>query len=48
MADNTCAMEGCNCAVTEGETYCSDFCRDHEDQPTTTGEGCGCGHPGCH
>lgn len=49
MADETCAMKGCNCPVAEGEQYCSDYCKEHEaGTGPGDGEGCGCGHPGCH
>ena len=43
-----CAHEGCDCAVKEGQTYCSAYCERAETERKASGEaGCGCGHPGC-
>jgi hypothetical protein len=41
-----CEHEGCGCQVEAGQSFCSDFCRDHVSSGPT-GEPCGCGHPEC-
>lgn len=40
----TCRHETCSCAVPEHAEYCSDYCRDHADEPDLV---CECGHPDC-
>ena len=44
--DNKCAHEICDCAVPEGEKYCSDHCKEAEDQGIIE-ISCDCGHPAC-
>ena len=45
MADKKkCAHPACNCAVAEGETYCSTYCHVARKTIELT---CNCGHPGC-
>ncbi len=44
MAEKRCAHEGCVCKVSEGETFCSDYCREHAGHAE---ERCRCGHPEC-
>src|ERR1700730_14908655 len=41
--EKKCPMEGCNCAVPEGQEYCSDYCKEHQAHG---GHECGCGHAG--
>jgi predicted nucleic acid-binding Zn ribbon protein len=43
--EKKCPMEGCNCAVPEGQEYCSDYCKEHQSHG---GHECACGHAGCH
>ena len=43
-----CAHEACTCHAPEGDTYCSESCR--EAAASTPGHGkheCQCGHAGC-
>ena len=44
--DNRCAHGGCGCAVTGDNEYCSDHCKDADDQDMVE-IACDCGHPGC-
>jgi hypothetical protein len=47
MADEgKCGHEMCRCSVSGDTEYCSDHCRDAEDQDMTE-IACDCGHPGC-
>ena len=46
MAQDGCGHEGCGCADTSVEGFCSEHCRDHSASGPT-GEPCGCGHPEC-
>lgn len=43
MSDLKCACSDCDCAVAEGQQFCSDSCANgHQD-----GSGCGHDHCGC-
>ncbi len=42
-----CVHEMCGCEVTEGQEYCSDFCRQPTHSKMGTGDDCGCGHDAC-
>lgn len=43
-----CAHDGCECAVQEGQSYCSAYCERAEAERKETGEAdCGCGHADC-
>ena len=44
--DNRCGHEGCMCAVSGEQEYCSDHCRNADDQDITE-ISCDCGHSGC-
>lgn len=44
MAQMTCAHEACKCRVEEGQTYCSDHCRQNAGKEAGM---CRCGHPDC-
>ncbi|MDQ3221423.1 MAG: hypothetical protein ACR2M8_04560 [Pyrinomonadaceae bacterium] len=44
--DNQCAHEICTCPTTEDAEYCSDHCKDADDQDLTE-ISCDCGHTGC-
>jgi len=44
--DGRCEHEGCGCAVTGDNDYCSDHCRDAADQDMVE-IACDCGHDGC-
>jgi len=44
--DNRCAHEGCGCSVGGDSEYCSDHCRDADDQDMIE-ISCDCGHDGC-
>ena len=44
--DNRCGHDGCACAITGDEEYCSDHCRNADDQDITE-ISCDCGHSGC-
>jgi len=44
--DNKCAHEICDCAAKADSKYCSDHCRDADDQDIVEIK-CDCGHPGC-
>lgn len=48
MADenNTCGHEGCGCAVSGDDEFCSQHCEEAADQDMTEIM-CDCGHPGC-
>lgn len=48
MADenNVCGHEICDCAVGDGQQYCSDHCKEAERQDMTE-IACDCGHSGC-
>jgi len=45
-SDGKCAHVTCDCAVTDDQKYCSEYCENAER--TGVAEiGCGCEHPGC-
>ena len=44
--DNKCGHEGCACAISGDEEFCSDHCRNAADQDITE-ISCDCGHSGC-
>jgi len=47
MADKgKCGHEGCGCAVGDGETFCSDHCREAHEQDMVE-IACDCGHQNC-
>jgi len=39
-----CAHPACNCNVTDGKKYCSQYCSDAGDEVEIA---CDCGHGGC-
>ena len=39
-----CEHPACNCTVTDGDKYCSQYCHDARN---TLELSCNCGHPGC-
>jgi hypothetical protein len=41
-----CAHVRCGCEVSEGQEYCSDYCRQPSGMTGTSGD-CGCGHDAC-
>ena len=43
---NKCAHDMCQCATRGDEQYCSNHCRDAEDQDLTE-IACDCGHSNC-
>jgi hypothetical protein len=45
--EGPCGHLGCGC--TTGESFCSDFCRTHAEEPNDAGPAfdCGCGHDEC-
>ncbi len=47
LALSPCAHLGCGCSVED--IYCSDFCREHAEEPSDHGPefDCGCGHDEC-
>lgn len=55
MADEqrrrTCGHTNCECEVSPGQKYCSDYCRRMAEQPMAMADDvdgeCGCGHPAC-
>lgn len=47
MAENNkCGHKICNCPISGDETYCSDHCREADEQGMAEIE-CDCGCPGC-
>jgi len=44
--DNRCGHDGCSCSVSGDQEYCSDHCRNADDQDITE-ISCDCGHSGC-
>lgn len=47
MSDNgKCEHDGCNCAVTDDESFCSDHCKEAVDQDILEIK-CDCGHTSC-
>lgn len=44
--DNKCAHPACNCAVGDDMEYCSDHCKNAEDQDIVE-INCDCGHDAC-
>jgi hypothetical protein len=47
MADDKakkCAHPACQCTVSGGDDYCSQYCKDAKG---TLELSCNCGHPGC-
>ncbi|HEY3519449.1 MAG TPA: hypothetical protein VGK80_00220 [Rhodanobacteraceae bacterium] len=47
-----CRHEGCRCDVESGQQYCSDHCRNADENPDRAdmrvqGGACGCGHAEC-
>lgn len=45
--DGPCGHLGCGC--TTSESFCSEFCRTHAEEPNDAGPAfdCGCGHDAC-
>jgi hypothetical protein len=41
-----CEHAGCNCPAPDGDTFCSDHCREAHDQDMIE-IACDCGHSGC-
>lgn len=49
-AQEPCHRPGCTCAVPNGETYCSEHCRNATEgasAPDAAAAPCACGHDGC-
>lgn len=47
MSDSgKCGHEQCNCPVADAGAYCSDHCREAQDQDISEIK-CDCGHSGC-
>lgn len=44
--ENKCGHSLCDCPVKEDSEYCSDRCKDMDDQDIIA-ISCDCGHPGC-
>ena len=44
--DDRCGHDGCSCSVSGDQDYCSDHCRNADDQDITE-ISCDCGHSGC-
>lgn len=44
--DNECKHDACGCMATGESEYCSDHCRDADEQDIIE-IACDCGHPGC-
>lgn len=42
-----CLHMGCRCDVSEGQEYCSDYCREHAAEADHAAHECACGHPAC-
>jgi len=49
MPDNEtrCGHAACQCTVSSGEQYCSDFCREAAGTDRVEGPFCECGHAAC-
>lgn len=46
MPTEPCAHSACGCKVDAGKRYCSDYCRQHDEQHAADGT-CECGHSDC-
>jgi hypothetical protein len=44
--DNKCAHDGCGCRAGGDNEYCSDHCKNADDQDMVE-ISCDCGHDGC-
>jgi hypothetical protein len=44
---NKCAHSACNCGVTPGKRFCSDYCEKQSRTGSAAHTDCDCGHPPC-
>ena len=42
-----CAHDGCMCRASEGQEFCSDYCREHAGETEHVAHACECGHDAC-
>jgi hypothetical protein len=46
-SQNLCGHEGCQCTVSGGEQYCSEYCREATATERAETPFCECGHAAC-
>ena len=44
---NKCSHSACNCGVTPGKRFCSDYCEKQGRTGSAAHTDCDCGHPPC-